>query len=76
YGLKTTFGTSAGTHDFDSVEDTDLALIIGANPTEGHPVFGSRLRKRLRPGAGVIVLDPRHIDLLDSVHRNDAWHLP
>lgn len=76
YGLKTTFGTSAGTHDFDSVEDTDLALVIGANPTDAHPVFGSRLRKRLRQGAGLIVIDPRRIDLLDTVHRSDALHLP
>ncbi len=41
YGLKTTFGTSAGTQDFDSVEDSDVILIIGANPTDGHPVFAS-----------------------------------
>lgn len=76
YGLKTTFGTSAGTHDFDSVEATDLALIIGANPTEGHPVFASRLRRRLRQGAGVVVLDPRRIDLLNSPHMSTALHLP
>ncbi|HMM07947.1 MAG TPA: formate dehydrogenase subunit alpha, partial [Paracoccus solventivorans] len=75
YGLKTTFGTSAGTHDFDSVEDTDLALVIGANPTDAHPVFGSRLRKRLRQGAGLIVIDPRRIDLLDTVHGGDGLHL-
>ena len=50
YGLGQTFGTSAGTQDFDSVEDTDVAVIIGANPTDGHPVFASRLKKRLREG--------------------------
>ncbi|UFM66718.1 formate dehydrogenase subunit alpha [Paracoccus sp. MA] len=76
YGLKTTFGTSAGTHDFDSVDDTDLALIIGANPTDGHPVFASRLRKRLREGAGLIVLDPRQIDLLKTPHMGEGLHLP
>ncbi|WP_449042390.1 formate dehydrogenase subunit alpha [Paracoccus sp. (in: a-proteobacteria)] len=75
YGLKTTFGTSAGTHDFDSVDETDLALVIGANPTDAHPVFGSRLRKRLRQGAGLIVIDPRRIDLLDTVHGGDGLHL-
>lgn len=75
YGLKTTFGTSAGTHDFDSVEDTDLALVIGANPTDAHPVFGSRLRRRLRQGAGLIVIDPRRIDLLDTVHGGEGLHL-
>ena len=76
YGLKTTFGTSAGTHDFDSVDETDLALVIGANPTDAHPVFGSRLRRRLRQGAGLIVIDPRRIDLLDTVHGGDGLHLP
>lgn len=75
YGLKQTFGTSAGTQDFDSVEETDLALVIGANPTDGHPVFASRLRKRLRQGAGLIVIDPRRIDLLETAHRGAAQHL-
>ena len=50
YGLSTTFGTSAGTQDFDSVEHTDVVIVIGANPTDGHPVFASRLKKRLREG--------------------------
>ncbi|GGE19014.1 formate dehydrogenase subunit alpha [Primorskyibacter flagellatus] len=76
YGLGQTFGTSAGTQDFDSVEQTDLAVVIGANPTDGHPVFASRLRKRLRQGAKLIVLDPRRIDLLETPHMGDSWHLP
>lgn len=76
YGLKQTFGTSAGTQNFDSVEDTDLALVIGANPTDGHPVFASRLRKRLRAGAKLIVVDPRRIDLLETPHMGESWHLP
>jgi len=76
YGLKQTFGTSAGTQNFDSVEETDLALVIGANPTDGHPVFASRLRKRLRAGAKLIVVDPRRIDLLETPHMGESWHLP
>jgi formate dehydrogenase major subunit len=76
YGLKQTFGTSAGTQDFDSVEDTDVVIVIGANPTDGHPVFASRLRKRLRAGAKLIVIDPRRIDLLSTPHMGEAWHLP
>ena len=75
YGLKTTFGTSAGTQNFDSVEHTDVALIIGANPTDGHPVFASRLKKRLRAGAKLIVADPRRIDLVDGPHVKAAHHL-
>lgn len=68
YGLKQTLGESAGTQDFDSVEHTDLALVIGANPTDSHPVFASRLRRRLREGAQLIVADPREIDLLNTPH--------
>jgi formate dehydrogenase major subunit len=68
YGLGQTFGTSAGTQDFDSVEHTDVVIVIGANPTDGHPVFASRLKKRLRQGAKLIVIDPRRIDLVRSAH--------
>ena len=75
YGLKATFGTSAGTQDFDSVEHTDVAIIIGANPTDGHPVFASRLKKRLRAGARMIVIDPRRIDLVRSPHVEASHHL-
>jgi len=75
YGLGQTFGTSAGTQDFDSVEDTDVVILIGANPTDGHPVFASRLKKRLRKGAKLIVVDPRRIDLVESAHIKAAHHL-
>lgn len=75
YGLGQTFGTSAGTQDFDSVEQTDVVILIGANPTDGHPVFASRLKKRLRQGAKLIVVDPRRIDLVDSAHIKAAHHL-
>ncbi len=76
YGLKTAFGTSAGTQDFDSVEQADVVLVIGANPTDGHPVFASRLKKRLRQGAKLIVVDPRRIDLVRTPHVEAAHHLP
>ncbi|TNB46370.1 formate dehydrogenase subunit alpha [Martelella lutilitoris] len=75
YGLGQTFGTSAGTQDFDSVEDVDVALVIGANPTDGHPVFASRLKKRLRQGAKLIVIDPRRIDLVRTPHVAASHHL-
>ena len=75
YGLGQTFGTSAGTQDFDSVEDTDVVIVMGANPTDGHPVFASRLKKRLRQGAKLIVIDPRRIDLVQSPHVKAAHHL-
>jgi formate dehydrogenase major subunit len=75
YGLRTTFGTSAGTQDFDSVEQSDVVLVIGANPTDGHPVFASRLKKRLRQGAKLIVVDPRRIDLVRTPRVAAAHHL-
>ena len=76
YGLKTTLGTSAGTQDFDSVLEADVILVIGANPTDGHPVFASRMKKRLRQGAKLIVIDPRRIDLVRTPHVEAQYHLP
>src|SRR6202166_750947 len=76
YGLATTFGTSAGTQDFDSVEQTDVMMIIGANPTDAHPVFASRMKKRLRAGAKLIVIDPRRTDIVRSAHVEAQHHLP
>jgi formate dehydrogenase major subunit len=75
YGLATTFGTSAGTQDFDSVEHSDVIMVIGANPTDAHPVFASRMKKRLRAGAKLIVLDPRRTDLVRSAHIEAQHHL-
>ncbi len=75
YGLKTTFGTSAGTQDFKSVLDSDLIMVIGANPTDAHPVFASLMKKKLRKGAKLIVIDPRKIDLVKSPHVEAAYHL-
>ncbi|HQV56708.1 MAG TPA: formate dehydrogenase subunit alpha, partial [Ilumatobacteraceae bacterium] len=75
YGLNTTFGTSAGTQDFRSVDHADVILLIGANPTDAHPVFGSRIKHRLRQGAEIIVIDPRRIDLVRSTHVRAAHHL-
>ena len=75
YGLKQTFGTSAGTQDFASVEDADVIVVIGANPTDAHPVFASRMKRRLRAGAGLIVIDPRRIDLVKSAHIAASHHL-
>ncbi len=76
YGLGKTFGTSAGTQDFDSVEQTDVMLVIGANPSDAHPVFASRMKKRLRQGAKLIVIDPRRTELVRAPHVEAAYHLP
>lgn len=75
YGLGQTYGTSAGTQDFDSVEECDVALVIGANPASAHPVFASRLKKRLRQGAKLILVDPRRTEMAEGAHYRAAHHL-
>ncbi len=75
YGLKTTLGESAGTQSFESIEHTDVVIVIGANPTDGHPVFGSQLKRRIRQGAHLIVIDPRKIDIVDGPHVKADFHL-
>src|SRR5258706_8185221 len=75
YGLKSTIGESAGTQAFDSVMQSDVVLLVGANPTEGHPVFASQLKRRLRQGARLIVIDPREIALVRTPHIEADCHL-
>ncbi|MEY4174724.1 MAG: hypothetical protein RI900_1889, partial [Actinomycetota bacterium] len=75
FGLSQAFGTSAGTQDFKSVEEADVILLIGANPTDAHPVFASRMKRRLREGAQIVVVDPRRIDLVRTAHITAAHHL-
>jgi formate dehydrogenase major subunit len=76
YGLGQTYGTSAGTQNFDSVEFCDVMLVIGANPAAAHPVFASRMKKRLREGAKLIVIDPRRTEMVKSAHVEADYHLP
>jgi len=75
YGLKQTIGESAGTQTFASVAKSDVIMVIGANPTDGHPVFASRMKRRLREGAKLIVVDPRKIDIVDGPHIKASYHL-
>ncbi len=75
YGLKNTIGESAGTQNFDSVMQADVIFVIGANPTDGHPVFASQMKRRLRQGAKLIVADPRQIDLVRTPHIAAEYHL-
>ncbi|HKZ74959.1 MAG TPA: formate dehydrogenase subunit alpha [Steroidobacteraceae bacterium] len=75
YGLKHTLGESAGTQEFASVMKADVIMVIGANPTEGHPVFASQLKRRLRQGAKLIIADPRVIGLVRAPHVEAHHHL-
>ncbi len=76
YGLKNTFGTSAGTQDFASIDHSDVILLVGANPTDAHPVFAARMKKRLRQGAKLVVIDPRKIALVKTAYIEADVHLP
>ncbi len=53
----------------------DVIFVIGANPTDGHPVFASQMKRRLRQGAKLIVADPRTIDLVRTPHIEAEHHL-
>ena len=75
YGMGQAFGTSAGTQTFKSVGHADVILVIGANPSDAHPVFASRMKRRLRQGARLIVADPRQIDLVSAPHVRAEHHL-
>ena len=75
YGLKQTLGESAGTQTFDSVMEADVIMVIGANPTDAHPVFASQMKRRLRQGAKLIIADPRRIDLVRTPHVEADFHL-
>jgi formate dehydrogenase major subunit len=75
YGLKSTIGESAGTQAFDSVMKADAIMVIGANPPDAHPVFASQMKRRLRQGAKLIVVDPRATDLVRSPHIEAEYHL-
>jgi formate dehydrogenase major subunit len=75
YGLKQTLGESAGTQTFDSVRKSDVIMVIGANPASGHPVFASQLKRRVREGAKLIVIDPRSTEMVKSPHVQASYHL-
>lgn len=75
FGLKQTLGESAGTQSFESVADCDVIVVIGANPSDAHPVFASRMKRRIREGAKLIVIDPRATNLVSSAHIKADYHL-
>ena len=75
FGLKQTLGESAGTQDFDSVMHADVIMIIGANPAAAHPVFASQMKRRIREGAKLIVVDPRVTEIVRAPHLQADHHL-
>lgn len=70
YALGQALGTGAGTNSFQDVFESDVLMIVGANPTEAHPVFGARIKQAVLAGCKLIVLDPRNTELarLADIH--------
>ncbi|MCZ8132712.1 MAG: formate dehydrogenase subunit alpha [Steroidobacteraceae bacterium] len=75
FGLQATLGAGAASQHFDSILQADVILVVGANPTEGHPVFGSMLKRRVREGAKLLVIDPRRTETVESAHCLADVHL-
>ncbi len=63
--MKMTLGTGAATNSLDEIELAKTILVCGANPTEGHPVTGARIKQAARHGANLIIVDPREIELTE-----------
>jgi len=62
-GMMETLGTSAATNSIEDIDLAQLILVIGANPTESHPVVGARIKRAHRCGVPLIVIDPRRTEL-------------
>ncbi len=75
FGLSATLGAGAASQHFDSILQSDVVLVVGANPTEGHPVFGSMMKRAVRRGARLLVIDPRRTETVDSPHCQAEVHL-
>lgn len=65
FALRRSFGLSGATGSFDDIERADAAILIGVNPTEGHPVVGARLKQAALRGLRLVTIDPRRIELAD-----------
>ena len=71
-GMQRSFGTGAATNSIEDIKVTDCMMVIGANPTEAHPVTGVKIKQRAMKGKTLIVIDPRKTELA----RYADFHLP
>jgi formate dehydrogenase major subunit len=65
YALRRSFGLSGATGSFDDIEASEVLVIMGANPTQAHPVVGARMKQAALNGTRIITIDPRRIELAD-----------
>ena len=80
-GMMETLGASAATNSIEDIDVAKLIMVVGANPTESHPVVGARIKRAHRRGVPLIVIDPRRIELarladLPQVVVDDRAHAP
>lgn len=62
-GMQRAFGTGAATNSIEDLKYAEFLLVIGANPTDAHPVTGAKIKQRMMKGVPSIVIDPRKIEL-------------
>jgi formate dehydrogenase major subunit len=62
-GMRESLGMGAATNSFSDLEESDLILVVGANPTEAHPIVGARIKQAALRGTTLIVIDPRCTEL-------------
>jgi formate dehydrogenase alpha subunit len=65
FALRRSFGLSGATGSFTDIDAADAGIVIGANPTEGHPVVGARIKQATLRGMRLVTIDPRRIELAD-----------
>lgn len=62
-GMQRAFGTGAATNSIEDLDFTDCIIVIGANPTDAHPVTGAKIKQKFMKGVTSIVVDPRRTEL-------------
>jgi formate dehydrogenase major subunit len=65
FALRKAFGLSGATGSFSDIDHAEVALLLGVNPTQGHPVVGARIKQAALRGCKLITIDPRRIELAD-----------
>jgi formate dehydrogenase major subunit len=65
FAMRKSFGLSGATGSFSDIDHADVAVLIGVNPTQGHPVVGARIKQAALRGCKLVTIDPRRIELAD-----------
>ncbi len=65
FAMRKAFGLSGATGSFTDIDNADVAVLIGVNPTQGHPVVGARIKQAALRGCKLVTIDPRRIELSD-----------